>query len=105
VTQEGSQGRSSEGVLAMVRRMRRRTVRDCSLASRRPAVATGSFACRTDCRAIPLKIRPCSLAATNCDAESYTSNLRGSLCAIITIINSLGASFVPKNLSGTYDEV
>jgi len=56
VTQEGSQGRSSEVVLAMVRRMRRRTVRDCSLASRRPAVATGSFACRTNCRAIPLKI-------------------------------------------------
>lgn len=35
-----------EGVLAMVRRLRRRTVRDCSLASRRPAVATGSFASR-----------------------------------------------------------
>ena len=46
VTQKGTQGRVVGGVLAMVRRMRRRTVRDCSLASRRPAVATGSFASR-----------------------------------------------------------
>jgi hypothetical protein len=45
-----------EGVLAMMRRMRRRTVRDCSLASRRPAVATGSFASRQNGRAILLKI-------------------------------------------------
>jgi hypothetical protein len=44
IRREGGQGpSSSKGVLAMVRKNEERTVRDCSLASRRPAVATGFF--------------------------------------------------------------
>jgi hypothetical protein len=84
---------------------------DCQrlpLASRRPAVATGSFASRQIAALFHLRL-PMLFGRNKLRCPElelpYTSNLRGSFCSIITIINSLGAPFVPKNLLGPSDKV